>query len=125
MAMRIIATIAAFLFCAANIVLDGMMLYAIQIPNSKGLVFTFVVFFLSLISMITTTSGVVLVIILKKYRAERLMFYSLYAYIVLNIPNVVALILLPAAVFVIFVLKLAVIPMRDAAQTHVLPAPSR
>jgi hypothetical protein len=117
MAMRVIAVIAAFLFCAINIAMDGMMLYAIQVPNNKGLAFTFIAFLLSLVSMVTAAAGVVLVVILKRFRAERMMFYALYAYIVFNIPNVAALILLPAAIFVIFVLKLTVIPMRGSLRT--------
>jgi hypothetical protein len=51
------------------------------------------------------------------------MFYSLYAYCVLNIANVAAVILLPAAVFVLFVLKLTVISMRTAAASDQPHAP--
>jgi predicted PurR-regulated permease PerM len=112
MAMRAISVIAAFLFCIINIVLDGMMLHAIHVPDNKGLIFTFIVFLLSFLSMIGAAVGVILVIIRKKFQAERLMFYSLYAYCVLNIPNVAALILLPAAAFVILVLKVTVLLMR-------------
>ncbi len=112
MIMRVVSIIAAFLFCAINIAMDGMMLYAIQIPDSRGLAIQFVVFLLSLLSMIGVAAGIVAVVILRKYWAERLMFLSLYAYLALNIQNVAALVLLPAGAFVLFVLKLTVASMR-------------